>query len=149
MYRAHRSTEVGPSTAVDARMLLESAGQQLHGPQKIRVQRVARPRLQPQIDDVEPVGLLEAPRILRHALARIDIGQRVGFEGQRRELARDAEQRGRPAQHQRDRADDQRPAVAARRRDQRVDESGKPLAGRNRARIALACAAATAALGTA
>ncbi len=54
----------------DARIALEPAGQLLQRAQEIRVQRVAGRRLQPELDHVERVRLLEMAGVLRHALAR-------------------------------------------------------------------------------
>ena len=105
-------------------------GQLLQGAQEVRVQRVAGGRLQPKLDDVEPVRLLEVARILRHALAGIDVGQHIHFEGERRHQPGNAEQAGRSARHHRESAADQRPAIAAARRDQDVDEARKPLSRR-------------------
>ena len=54
----------------------------------------------PKLDDIESVRLLELASILRHALAGIDVGQHVHFEGNGCKHAGNAEQGGRSAQHQ-------------------------------------------------
>ena len=76
----HRSRAIDGG---DARIAFESPGQLLHRLQEIRVQRMAGRSLQPQLNHIQPVGLLEMAGILGHALAGIDVGQYVHFEGER------------------------------------------------------------------
>jgi len=52
--------------------------------QEVRVQRMAGRRPQPKLNDIERVRLLEMTRVLRDALAGIDVGQHIHLQGERR-----------------------------------------------------------------
>ena len=78
--------------------------------------------LNPQVHHVETIGILETTGVLRHAFLRIDVSQRIGFERERWNLAGDSKQRGRSAEHHRQSAQYERPAVASGCWDQEVDK---------------------------
>ena len=83
----------------DAWVALKLPGQLLQRAQELRVQCVAGWRLQPELNGIERIRLLEIASILGHALARIDVGQRVSLESEGCDHVRNAEQNSRSAQH--------------------------------------------------
>ena len=83
--------------------------------------------LDPQIDHVESVEFLEAARVLGYSFAGIHVGQCVRFQRERRQLAGDAEQGGRTARHQSEGCENERPAIATCKWEQRIDEAGVSL----------------------